>query len=157
MAQGDGWIRIAADRPTQAYNFGWWGDGVSHYLVRDPAERYFGLGERSGVMDRAGRRFRLNNLDAMGYDARTSDPLYKHIPFYITGKSSDTAAGIFYDTLSDCTFDMGAERSNYHGLFRGFTADHGDLDYYVIAGTIPEITRRFTWLTGRPAFPPRYA
>lgn len=149
--------RILKDRLTQAYNFGWWDGKVHHYLVRDPAEMYFGLGERSGEMNRAGRCFRMNNVDAMGYDARTSDPLYKHIPFYITRKSSDTAAGIFYDTLSDCTFDMGAERSNYHGLFRGFTADYGDLDYYVIGGTIPEITRRFTWLTGRPAFPPRYA
>jgi alpha-glucosidase len=148
---------LLRDRPTQAYNFGWWDEKVHHYLVRDPAEMYFGLGERSGEMNRAGRRFRMSNVDAMGYDARTSDPLYKHIPFYITHKPDGAAAGIFYDTLSDCTFDMGAERSNYHGLFRSFTADHGDLDYTVIAGAIPEITRRFTWLTGRPAFPPRYA
>ena len=24
------------------------------------------------------------NIDAMGYDAESTDPLYKHIPFYIT-------------------------------------------------------------------------
>ncbi|MEI9995805.1 MAG: glycoside hydrolase family 31 protein [Rhizomicrobium sp.] len=151
-----GFLDILRDRPTQAYNFGWWDDRVHHYLVRDPAERYFGLGERSGEMDRAGRRFRLCNVDAMGYDARTSDPLYKHIPFYITRRDK-AAAGLFYDTLSDCTFDMGCERSNYHGLFRGFVADHGDLDYYVIGGTIGGIVRRYTWLTGRPALPPRWA
>ena len=148
---------LLRDRPTQGYNFGWWDEKVHHYLVRDPAEQYFGLGERSGEMNRAGRRFRMCNVDAMGYDAHTSDPLYKHVPFYITHRADGAAVGLFYDTLSDCTFDMGAERSNYHGLFRGFTADHGDLDYYVIAGTVPEIVRRFTWLTGRPAFPPRYA
>ena len=148
---------LLRDRPSQACNFGWWDEKVHHYLVRDPAEMYFGLGERSGEMNRAGRRFRMSNVDAMGYDARTSDPLYKHIPFYITRKPDGAAVGLFYDTLSDCTFDMGCERSNYHGLFRSFIADHGDLDYYVIAGTVPEIVRRFTWLTGRPAFPPRYA
>ncbi len=148
---------LLRDRATQAYNFGWWDERVHHYLVRDPAEMYFGLGERSGEMNRAGRRFRMSNVDAMGYDARTSDPLYKHIPFAITRRPDGTSAGLFYDTLSDCTFDMGAERSNYHGLFRGFTADHGDLDYYVIAGTTPDIVRRFTWLTGKPAFLPKYA
>ena len=159
MRTGESWIRVARDRPTQAYNFGWWDNRIFHYLVRDPAEKYFGLGERSGEMDRAGRRFRMSGVDAMGYSARNSDPLYKHIPFYATYNSrSKLAFGLFYDTLSDCTFDMGCERSNYHGLFRSFVADHGDLDYYFIAGaSVGDITRRFTWLTGRPAFPPRWS
>lgn len=159
MADGDGWRTIARDRPTQAYNFGWWGDGVAHYLVRDPDERYFGLGERSGELDRVNRRFEMRNVDAMGYDARRSDPLYKHIPFYTTQQAaSGLAFGLFYDTYADCAFDLGAERSNYHGIFRSFRAERGDLDYYVIAGPkVADVTRRFTWLTGRPAFLPRWA
>jgi alpha-glucosidase len=158
MAADDGWVAIARDRPTQAYNFGWWGEGVRHYLVRDPAEQYFGLGEKTGELDRAGRRFRMSNVDAMGYDALTSDPLYKHIPFYITRHAGTGAAfGLFYDTYADCEFDLGAERSNYHGLFRSFRAAAGDLDYYVIAGPrVADVTRRFTWLTGRPTFLPRW-
>ena len=158
MAVGGGWVAIARDRPTQAYNFGWWGEGVRHYLARDPAEQYFGLGEKTGELDRAGRRFRMSNADAMGYDARTSDPLYKHIPFYITRHAgTGLAFGLFYDTYADCDFDLGAERSNYHGLFRSFRATAGDLDYYVIAGPrVADVTRRFTWLTGRPAFLPRW-
>ena len=159
MAGAGGWTRIARDRGTQAYNFGWWDDAIHHYLVRDPAERYFGLGEKAGELDRAGRRFRMSNMDAMGYDARSSDPLYKHIAFYITHHAqTGLAFGLFYDTYADCAFDFGAERSNYHGLYRGFTAAHGDLDYYVIAGPkIADVTRRFTWLTGRPAMMPRWA
>ncbi|HEY2751210.1 glycoside hydrolase family 31 protein [Phenylobacterium sp.] len=159
MAEGEAWAPIARDRRTQAYNFGWWGAEPRHYLVRDPAERYFGLGEKSGVLDRAGRRLRLSNLDAMGYDASSSDPLYKHIPFYITHHAvTGLAFGLFYDTYADCEFDFGAERSNYHGLYRSFSAAGGDLDYYVIAGpTVAEVTRRFTWLTGRPALLPRWA
>jgi alpha-glucosidase len=154
---GERWVKTARDRRTQAYNFGWWDERIYHYLAREPNEKYFGLGERSGEMDRAGRRFRMTGLDAMGYSARTSDPLYKHIPFYITHKP-DAAFGLFYDTLSDCTFDMGCERSNYHGLYRSFVADHGDLDYYFIAGPdVAAVTRRFTWLTGRPAFLPRWS
>ena len=160
MADGiGGWTCIARDRPTQAYNLGWWGDGVRHYLTRDPDERYFGLGEKAGPMDRTNRRFRMGNVDALGYDARASDPLYKHIPFYIThNQASRLAFGLFYDTYADCNFDFGAERSNYHGLFRSFSAESGDLDYYVIAGPrVADVTRRFTWLTGRPALLPRWA
>jgi alpha-glucosidase len=159
MRVDDAWAPILRDRPTQAYDFGWWDGKVRHYLAREPGEQYFGLGEKSGPMDRAGRRLRMSNADAMGYDAKTSDPLYKHTPFYITRKPATGAAyGLFYDTLSDCAFDLGCEHSNYHGLYRYFEADHGDLDLYVIAGpTLPEVTERYTWLTGKPMAMPDWA
>jgi alpha-glucosidase (family GH31 glycosyl hydrolase) len=86
-------------------------------------------------LNRGGQRYRLTNIDAMGYSARTSDPLFKHIPFYIACRpDAGLAFGLFYDTLSDCVFDFGKEVDNYHGPYRSFTADHGDLDYYFIAG-----------------------
>jgi alpha-glucosidase len=159
--QGE-WRSTAVDRSTQSYNFGWWDDKVYHYLQRERGEAYYGLGERAGDANRAGQRYRMRNLDPMGYDARSTDPLYKHIPFYITRKGGAQDAGLcfglFYDTLSDCVFDMGREMDNYHGHYRYFAADHGDLDLYYIAGAdAAAITRRYTWLTGRPIFPPRYA
>ena len=158
IREGAAWRPAARDRPTQAYDFGWWDGKARHYLRREPGEVYLGLGECSGPMDRAGRRIRLSNIDAMGYSARTSDPLYKHIPFYITARPADgTAFGLFYDTLSDCEFDFGQELDNYHGAYRGFAAEHGDLDYYFIAGPrVDQVVRRFTWLTGRPALTPRW-
>ncbi|MGP8243389.1 MAG: TIM-barrel domain-containing protein, partial [Bryobacteraceae bacterium] len=153
------WRRVARDRRTQPYNFGWWDEKVYHYLARERDEMYFGLGERAGETNRAGGRYRMCNVDAMGYSARSSDPLYKHIPFYITWNPREHLAfGLFYDTLSECTFDMGRELDNYHGLYRCFQAEHGDLDYYFLAGpSVANVTRRFTWLTGRPAFMPRWA
>ncbi len=159
IRMGGEWRAAARDRNTQAYNFGWWDGGVYHYLQRARGERYYGLGERAGPMNRAGQRYRLTNIDAMGYSARTSDPLYKHIPFYITWKpEAGVAFGLFYDTLSDCVFDFGKELDNYHGPYRYFQADYGDLDYYFIAGPrVDDVTRRFTWLTGKPAFPPRWS
>ena len=153
------WQHAASDRATQNYNWGLWDNRVYHYLARHPDEKYFGLGERAGDANRAGQSYRMTNVDAMGYNARTTDPLYKHIPFYITWRSSTTTPlGLFYDTLADCTFDMGRELDNYHGHYRYFVAEFGDLDYYVIGGeSIAEITRRYTWLTGRPAFMPRWS
>ena len=153
------WRLAAADRPTQSYNFGFWDDRVYHYLQRDRDEQYFGLGERAGEMDRAGQRYRLCNLDAMGYCARTTDPLYKHIPFYITRRRGEQEAfGLFYDTTAECTFDFGREIDNYHGPYRYFVAEHGDLDVYFIAGqTVAAVARRYTWLTGRPILSPRWS
>jgi alpha-glucosidase len=152
------WLPAASDRPTQAYNFGWWDERVYHYLRRERDEKYFGLGERAGDMNRSGQRYRLTNIDAMDYSAQTSDPLYKHIPFYITCRpGAGLAFGLFYDTLSDCVFDFGKELDNYHGPYRTFTADYGDLDYYFIAGPrVDQVVPRFTWLTGRPAFMPKW-
>lgn len=157
--QGDMWRLAAEDRPTQAYNFGWWDKAPYHYLRREADEMYFGLGERAGPANRAGQSYQMKNLDAMGYDARTTDPLYKHIPFYLTWKTTHRLPfGLFYDTLADCRFDMGRELDNYHGHYRYFRAEAGDLDFYFIAGDRPaDITRRFTWLTGRPAMMPRWS
>ena len=155
---GDGWQAMAADRPTQAYNFGWWDGAVHHYLARKPGERFYALGERSGPMDRSGRRFRLTNLDAMGYDAETGDPLYKHIPYVLATDANGAFHGEFIDNTSDMVFDFGAELDNYHGHYRHVRAAAGDLDLWMIAGPDPlAVTRRFTWLTGRPALMPRWS
>jgi alpha-glucosidase len=159
VKQGESWRLAAEDRPTQAYNFGWWDKAVYHYLRRESDEMYFGLGERAGAANRAGQSYQMKNLDAMGYDARSTDPLYKHIPFYLTWKTTHRLAfGLFYDTLADCRFDMGRELDNYHGHYRYFRAEAGDLDLYFIAGDAPmDITRRFTWLTGQPAMMPKWS
>ncbi|WJT00462.1 TIM-barrel domain-containing protein [Novosphingobium humi] len=153
-----GWELIAQDRPTQAYNFGWWDDGVYHYVTRQSGERYYALGEKAGAMDRAGRRFRLTNLDPMGYDAGANDPLYKSIPYILVVNAEGAAHGVFYDTTADPSFDFGHEHDNYHPHYRYMRSESGDLDYYMIAGPdAREVTRRYTWLTGRPAFQPRWA
>ena len=153
------WHVAASDRATQSYNFGWWDERVYHYLKREPDEMYFGLGERAGATNRAGQSYRMVNIDAMGYNARMTDPLYKHIPFYLTWKKSNHLAyGLFYDTVADCTFDLGRELDNYHGYYRYFVADYGDLDYFFIAGAaLADVVRRYTWLTGRPAFLPKWS
>ena len=33
---GDDWRLMASDRPTQAYDFGWWDGRPQHYLARRP-------------------------------------------------------------------------------------------------------------------------
>ena len=155
---GDAWVPIAVDRPTQAYDFGWWDGRAHHYLARRPGERFYGLGDRAGDADRAGRRFRLTNVDPMGFDAEHSDPLYKSIPYLLVADEAGRCHGEFHDSVADVTVDLGRELDNYHGLYRHVVAEDGDLDLWMIAGPDPRaVTRRFTWLTGRPALMPRWS
>lgn len=151
---------FAQDRETQAYNFdGELGRGICHYMKRKKNDMYFGLGEKSGLQNRYGGRYIMKNLDAMGYDAFSSDPLYKHIPFFmVKDKATHYNYGIFYDNFSDSVFDMGKEHDNYHGLYRYYQASHGDIDYYMIMGdSLSHITQRFSWLTGRTLFSPKWS
>ncbi len=102
----------------------------------------------------------MGALDACGYDAETTDPLYKHIPFYLTVRPDEggAAVGVFYDNLARAAFDLGKELDAYHGWYRTFEAEDGDLDLYVIFGpAIGDVVARFASLTGRTAFPPRWA
>ena len=155
---GGEWRPIAADRPTQAYDFGWWDGRAHHYAARRPGERFYGLGDRTGDADRAGRRFRLTNVDPMGFDAEHGDPLYKSIPYLLVADATGRCHGEFYDSVADVTVDLGCELDNYHGPYRHVVADAGDVDRWMIAGPDPRaVTRRFTWLTGRPALMPRWS
>ena len=157
-AEAGDWCLMAADRPTQADDFGWWDGRAHHYVARQPGERFYGLGDRTGDCDRAGRRFRLTNVDPMGFDAEHSDPMYKSIPYLLVAESAGRCHGAFYDSVADVTVDLGRELDNYHGLYRHVVADAGDLDLWMIAGPDPlAVTRRFTWLTGRPAMMPRWS
>lgn len=145
------------DRPTQAYFVSRKTGAFRHFLARDGRERHYGLGDKSGRLDKTGRCFRIDAVDPCGFDAETSDPLYKMIPFYIVDGPTG-AHGLFYDNLATATVDFGATLDNYHGLFRSYAADDGDLDYYVLAGPgVPDVTRRFSWMTGGQAFPPRWS
>jgi alpha-glucosidase len=150
---------FAADRPSYAYQGSESGGPIRHYMLRQPADRYYGMGDKTGPLDKHGRRLRTLALDALGYNAETSDPLYKHWPFMIARHDgSGVAFGLFYDTLAPVTFDLGCEHDNYHGFYRYAEIDDGDLDYYLFVGpTIREVVRKFTDLTGRMAFGPRWS
>ncbi|WP_299484278.1 TIM-barrel domain-containing protein [uncultured Roseibium sp.] len=153
----DAWQEIARDRPLNAYMIGRKDHRNQHYMRRYGDERFYGLGEKAGALERSGRRFEMRNLDALGYDARSTDPLYKHIPFTITDRGTRGAYGLFYDTLATCWFDLGNEKDNYHPPFRAFRAEDGDLDFYFFwAPNVLDVVKRQHWLIGGTAFMPRW-
>jgi alpha-glucosidase len=148
---------LVCDRATSSYFTSERTGAVRHYLERDSAERYYGLGDKTGPLNLHGRRLRTLALDSLGYNPQNGDPLYKHWPFVMTRTSSGQWWGIYYDTLAACTFDLGCEHDNYHGLYRYVEIDDGDLDYYLMAGATPaEVISQFVRLIGGTHLPPRW-
>ncbi|AFJ47669.1 glycoside hydrolase family 31 protein [Shimwellia blattae] len=151
------WAPLACDRPTSAYLMNPHGDGVAHYQRRMADDRYYGLGEKAGDLMRNGKRYEMRNLDAMGYNAASTDPLYKHIPFSIT-RRPDASFGIYYDNLSSSWLDFGNELDNYHLPYRRWEAQCGDIDYYFFVGQrVLDVTKAFVRLTGKTLFGPKWS
>ena len=144
------------DREYIAHNYsGELGRMSSHYVTREEDEMIFGLGDKTGDVNKNKRSFRLGTSDAMGFDARSSDPLYKHIPFYIC-ENSVGSYGIYYDTYSDGEFDFGREINNYYSPFKSFKCEDSVLCYYCFFGDTKEILRNFSALTGTDMLPPEW-
>ncbi|GBG31143.1 Alpha-glucosidase [Hondaea fermentalgiana] len=151
---------FAEDAVLSAYAYELPHGKATHRMERKPdVEYYYGVGEVTGNLNRAGRRFELACRDAMGYDAETSDALYKHFPFYITyNKEAGIAYGILYDQLCGGYLDLGREISAFRGNFRTYASVAGFVDYYLILGpTVAEVVEKLGRLVGRPAVPPAWA
>lgn len=154
---GDEWRPWISDRDTGGFALIERGERIRHFQKRPFSDRHFGLGDKTGPVDRTGRRFRMLQLDALGYDAEIGDPLYKHTP-YMAVQSGDVTGGLFYDSLAPMTFDLGCERSNYHGIYRYVEIEERGIDLWMIAGPdLASVTRRFANLTGRQALLPRWS
>ena len=110
----------------------------------------YGLGDKTGSINRWGRRFRNAPIDALGYDSEYTDPLYKDIPFFIhLDKVSKQAHGIFFDNFHEKFFDFGRERKPSPYYY--FGASGGELNYYFIHGpAIRDVVSRYLEITGRP-------
>ncbi|MCQ0986921.1 glycoside hydrolase family 31 protein [Jiella marina] len=155
---GESWRTVLKDRERSAYDWLEKRGGFRHYQTRSPSERHYGLGDKAGALDRTGRRFRCLQIDSMGYNAETTDPLYKHAPFVMVEAEDGTATGLLYDTMSEMAVDLGAEHSNYYDPYRHVDILEKGLVLYVIAGPrLADITPRLMQLTGKPHLPPRWS
>ncbi|MBV1869034.1 MAG: glycoside hydrolase family 31 protein [Marinosulfonomonas sp.] len=152
------WRVFAQDRRTGAVQLGVRNHAHAHFLHRFDGDRVFGLGEKTGPLERSGKRFEMRNLDAMGYDAQNTDPLYKHIPFTLTRTGAAGCYSLFYDNLATAWFDLGNELDNYHLPYRSYRAADGDLDYYMRwSPDMLGLVRGQAHLTGGTAFAPRWS
>ena len=124
-----------------------------------PQDCFYGFGEKSGDFNKAQKFMGMSPKDAMGYNPKETDSLYKHIPFYIKlNRDTRKAVGYFYHNTCECDFDMGREKSNYWKMHSRYRTDGGDIDLFLIAGpSVRQVVERYTDLTGKSALLPRYA
>jgi alpha-glucosidase len=114
-------------------------------------EHYFGLGDKTGPLDRRGHSYSMWNTDAYRFQEST-DPLYKDIPLFMT-YCAGSAVGVFFDNTWRSSFDFGVESPSRYS----FGAVAGPLDYYIFLGPTPrEVVETYAWLTGKPPLPPRW-
>lgn len=115
-----------------------------------PADaHYFGLGDKTGPLDRRGEVFTLWNTDAYGFGEST-DPLYKSIPFVLGVRESGGSFGLFFDNTWRSYFDFGKTEPGT----LSFGAEGGGVDYYVMAAADPKgVVRAYAYLTGSAPLP----
>jgi|SoiMethySBSTD1v2_1073268.scaffolds.fasta_scaffold01896_16 alpha-glucosidase len=132
----------------------------------------YGLGEKTGALDRRGRNFVLWNTDILHPDvllrnrlletdlklpgrSTRFDPYYTSIPFFQHCRGASGAgdvAGFFVDNGYKANFEF-AGPDCYRYSFSG-----GQYTEYVFAGpTLRDVVRAYTLVTGRMPAPPLWA
>ncbi|MBZ4035335.1 DUF4968 domain-containing protein [Flavobacterium sp. 17A] len=112
-------------------------------------EQFFGLGEKSGNLNRRGSAYKMWNSDQPCYGVN-EDPLYKSIPFFM----SSYRYGIFFDNTYKTEFKFGSESNDYYS----FEAPAGQMVYYFMFGNdYKQIIQNYIALTGKPIMPPKWA
>ncbi len=89
----------------------WVGDEVTCYKTMMPGERFIGLGEKNGNLDRKGSGYTNWNSDTYAYTV-DPDPIYSTIPFYV-GIHHNLNYGIFLDNTYQSDFNFGASNNRF--------------------------------------------
>ncbi|HSY61112.1 MAG TPA: TIM-barrel domain-containing protein, partial [Cytophaga sp.] len=130
----------------------WIGEEVTTYKKMEEGERFIGLGEKTGNLDRNGNGYTNWNSDVPAY-VLDKDPLYSTIPFYI-GIHHNVDYGIFLDNTFQSDFNFGASNNR----FSSFGARGGEMNYYFIYHQrLADIITSYTSLTGRMKLPPMWS
>lgn len=137
----------------ERFGITWLGTDVTCYKKLFADEKFIGLGEKTGGLNRRGQSYENWNSDVPAY-ALDKDPLYATIPFYM-GIHDKLTYGIFFDNSYRSTFSFGATTDDE---MSHFGAVDGEMDYYFFASnSVRSIVEAYTWLTGRPKLPPLWS
>lgn len=118
-----------------------------------PDEHFYGLGEKTGFLDKRGKRYTMWNVDCYETYTEGADAMYQSYPFYI-GTNKSGSYGVYFDNTFRTIFDMG--KSNADKVT--FGSEKGPLNFFFIYGpTVKEVVEGYTEITGRIELPPVWA
>ena len=143
---------VNEDMGGQPFGTAFYSSKVTTYKKLQDGERFIGMGEALGNLDRRGSGITLNNTDTYRYgDLRLS--MYSSVPFYI-GIHHGLVYGIFFNNSHRAFFNFGLSTPGYTSA----AFDAGDADYFVFTDTsVAGILKHYTALTGRINLPPVWA
>lgn len=127
-------------------------DGVLLSLPLPKGARLYGLGEKTGGLDKRGRSWIFWNTDEADHEPER-DPLYQSIPvIYIVTPAGTTT--VFVDSTATIYVDAG-EALEDRLMLEVFDRDASL--YIRRDATLPAAVRAYTGLTGRMPLPPMWA
>ena len=140
---------VNEDVKNSGFGVSYTGERVSIYKKLQEGERFVGMGEALGNLDKRGMGITLNNFDNYHYgDPRL--PMYVSIPFYM-GIHHNMVYGIFFNNTYKSFFNFGMSTPDCMSAnFEG-----GDCDYFFFYDeSMGKILEDYTSITGRIALPP---
>lgn len=144
---------ILADYLHEGLGFNSDGSQIRACKTLNRDDKFFGLGERTGFLNKRGEYHELWNHDQSEPHVYSTKHLYKTIPFFI-GVQGSLAYGIFFDNSYLSRYDFGEASEEYYY----FAADGGGLNYYFCYGpSVYSVIERYTELTGRMELPPLWS
>jgi alpha-glucosidase len=140
------------DSPGKGLGTTFTGEKVTVYKSLQQGERFIGLGEELGNLDRRGTVVTLTNTDNYKYDDPRI-PMYASIPFFM-GLHHQKIYGIYFDNSSRSVFNFGASNTR----FSSYSFDGGDRDeFFIHDSSVARILEHYTALTGRMPLPPQWS
>lgn len=128
------------------------GAGMSMEFELRPDMRFYGLGERTGFLNKRGRRWHNWTTDQF-FHLPKADPLYQSHPFVLI-EEKGRWLGVYLDESWYSCFDLGftsAQRWQIH-------CNGPSFDLYLIDGASPQdILQQYIALVGKAPMPPLWA
>ncbi|WP_239615572.1 glycoside hydrolase family 31 protein [Cohnella mopanensis] len=113
---------------------------------------FYGLGEKTGFLDKRGERYTNWNTDVYAPHVPEIEALYQSIPLLIH-THGEQSYGLFLDNPGRSDFDMRASDTTF-----SISCSTGAYDIYFINGPqMKDVVSRYTVLTGRIDLPPKWA
>lgn len=117
--------------------------------VLDPKDAIYGLGDKTGFLNKRGYEYENWNSDIPQAHTEDFHALYKSIPFMMC-KKEHGVYGLFFDNTFHSYFNLGKENPDYFY----YAADDGNLDYYFLGGeSLTDVIANYTYLTGNTPLP----
>ncbi|WP_372367860.1 glycoside hydrolase family 31 protein [Candidatus Uabimicrobium sp. HlEnr_7] len=128
------------------------GSGYTLSINEIPERFYYGLGERTGFLNKKGRTWQNWNTDISKHVPNT-DPLYQAHPFLVSNTNGNFCA-LYLDETWKTNYDLAFSQPQ-----KSFISTTGPtFDLYLIPGPNPQqVVSKYTELVGRSFMPPLWS